>query len=180
MNRFRLNLKLMAAAASLFACMVTVLSATEPDAYTPQTFLYERYSRLTADYMLAVLGRGDAASLTPALKTIHAEIKTGTHDADLEVLEVNVSTLISIAEDLIRSQQSPDRLAYGEEEIGQRIETAQADFHDAFISAPGTEVTSTEEFEYVPPEHDNVYNEAKKDLLDEAYDMLETIQSRKN
>lgn len=175
----KLRIRIIIAVTSLFVTVVTVLSATEPDAYTPQTFLYERYSRLTADYMLTVLGRGDAATLTPALKTIHAEIKTGTHDADLEVLEVNVSTLISIAEDLIRSQQSPDKLAYAEEEIAQRIEAAQADFHDAFLAAPGAEVTSTEEFEYVPPEHDSVYNEAKKDLLDEAYDMLETIQSRK-
>lgn len=173
-------LKLAAFAAVLSVCGSLMLAVNEPDEYTPGTFLYERQSRLVADYIDKVLRRGDAAQFTEALKTIHAEMKTGQHDSELEVMEVNLTTLIATAEDLIRSQDSPDKLPFPFEEMPGRGEAAFEELKAEALVGGDVEIEETGEEDYAPPEHDSVYNEAKKDLLDEAYDMLETLESRKN
>jgi len=174
------KLKLIAFVAVLSVCGFLMLAVNEPDEYTPGTFLYERQSRLVADYIDKVLRRGDAALFTESLKTIHAELKTGQHDSELDVIEVNLSTIIATAEDLIRSQDTRDRLPFSFEEMPDRGEAAFEELKAEALAGDDVEIEDTGEEEYTPPEHDSVYNEAKKDLLDEAYDMLETLESRKN
>ncbi len=176
--RVRYRLKLAAFCSATIICLVVGISAQEPDSHTPTSFLLDRKSRLAADYVLAVLGRGDAAELTPGVRTIHAQVRAGQHEANLDVIRVNLTVLISTAESMIRAQDSPDRPAIAEENISAAIQTATSAFEQEASSLPNAQIESGEEYTYVPPEHDQVYNEAKKDLLEEAYAMLETLDAR--
>lgn len=160
----------------LATILVVSLYPDEPDTHTPQNFLHDRQSRIVAEYIEKVLKRGDAVELLAGVKQTHAEIKNGQHN--LEVVRINLLTLISIAENLINSQEYADKIPMAIELHLDSMEAGFEQFTDEVKSLPAVEINGTENEIYIPPEHDKIYNEKKKDLLDECYDMLETINAR--
>ncbi|MBE7439233.1 MAG: hypothetical protein HS115_12315 [Spirochaetales bacterium] len=165
---------------SALCLIVTALLAQElEDTHTPQNFLFDRQSRVVAEYIDTVLKRGDAADLVPAVAHIHGNLKQGSYSAaELEVMEVNLLTLISTAEGLIRSQEYPDKMPLTDEVMEAQNQAGLEEWRSEMASLTEEDAPEVTE-SYTPPEHDKIYNEKKKDLLEESYEMLETIRARR-
>lgn len=152
------------------------------DTHTPNNFLFERESRVVTEYMENVLKRGDANDLLVGVTAVHTDLKNGLHTSELEVISVNLNTLISVTEHLIATQEYADNLnILDDNEYQKQKEVEYMEFRtevDKLVN--NSSIQEEGIINYRPPEHDKIYNEHKKDLLDEAYDMLETLEGRMN
>lgn len=166
------------ALASLCLLVTALLASDLPDTHTPENFLFDRQSRVVGEYIDTVLKRGDAGTLVAPVAHIHTNLQGGSYSsAELEVMEVNLLTLIATAEGLVSGQEYADKI----DEVSEAA-AAEASLEAWQEDVAVLELDSTEEISesYTPPEHDKIYNEKKKDLLEEAYDMLETLRARRS
>lgn len=172
--------KLRILALFVLCLLVTALLAQDlPDTHTPENFLFDRQSRIVGEYVEAVLKRGDAATLIDPVANVHRKLREGSYSAaERDAIKENLASLIGIAEGLIHSQNYPDRVPGDDyelftarqierfEELGQELEELE----------PGSTANIQIQEIVLPPEQ-RVFNELKKDLLEEAYAMLDTMDA---
>jgi len=166
---------------SFIVCPALLFSDTPPPSVNPTTSatLQKTDLNYVASYIYTNLREGKAEELKTDINEIKKEVVNNQFSKDtLKVIRKNLKLLIAISKQMVKEQKFSDPYTEidqkKEEKLREAILKKLEEEKSNSTSVQGKVTVS----DYIPPKHDRVFNEKKKDLIQASYKLLGVVRHK--